>query len=116
MKKTDYKFWYIKRDDDGRITEVAVRFSEGEVTTENEYDVLTKTDVPVTRYRRTKRLKKVDLPHQSNRKTKKNKGGRDHFIYDMDDFGDISTDEELVTFMNEELKLDGSRTPIDEQT
>lgn len=32
MKLTDYKFWFIRRDDNGFITEVAVRFYEGEMT------------------------------------------------------------------------------------
>jgi len=92
---TDYKFWYITKDDDGFIIKTAVRFYEGEINTRDEYDDLSRTLKPVTRYRRSKELKiKTYIPN---------------------DFGSIKDDDELRVFLNGKLKLDTTRTPIDEQ-
>lgn len=112
--KTDYKFWYIKREDNVHITECAVRFYEGEVTTENELDILGNPQ-PVTRYRRTKQLKKVHQPHFKKIKTVKDAGGNDVLLFTEENFGIIKTNDELRLFLNGQLKNDKSRSPIDEQ-
>ena len=112
--KTDYKFWYIRRDDDVHISECAVRFYEGEITTENERDVNGNL-VPITRYRRTKKLKKFNLPHFKGRKIIKDLLGNKCQFYTQEDFGIIKTDDELRLFLNKELAKDKSRIPIFEQ-
>lgn len=113
--QTDYKFWFIRRDDNGFITEAAIRFYEGDITTENEMDRTTQILKPVTRYRRSKRLAVADLQYLGNKKTKKEYSGEDAIIYTPEDFGIISTDDELRSFLNKELAKDTKRTPIKEQ-
>lgn len=114
MKLTDYKFWYIRRDDDVHISECAVRFYEGEVTTEDE--IVNGELVPVTRYRRTKKLNpKKDIKHTKTKKMKKDSKGKNCVVYTTDDFGVISTDDELRTFLNGELSKDKARQNVPEQ-
>lgn len=113
--KTDYKFWYIKRDDDGFITEAAIRFYEGDITTEKE-KISRDNEIDVTRYRRFKRLQRLDLPHFTSDKFKKEFSGADAVLYTNNDFGNIKTNEQLEVFLNGELKKDVSRTPIKEQS
>lgn len=112
--KCDYKFWYIKRDDNGFIAEAAVRFFEGDVTTENEKDE-DDNIVPVTRYRRSRRLDPSELPHLNGKKKVKDILGRDVATFDQNDFGQISDDDELRAFLNKEMKKDTSRDNVDEQ-
>lgn len=112
--KTDYKFWYIKRDNDGFITEVAVRFYEGDITTEQERD-LNRNMVDVTKYRRNKRLQKIDVPHLIDISVKLEPNGNEAIIYNQRNFGNIKTDIELKSFFNSELAKDKTRIPIDEQ-
>ena len=109
----DYKFWYIRRNDKGQITEAAIRYYTGAITTENEVqeDLTLK---PVTRYRRSARLTEVDLGYLGSGFAKETSGA-DVKIYTPADFGVISTDDELRTFLNPELAKDPVRTPIDEQ-
>lgn len=109
MKKTDYKFWYIRRDDFGVIEEAAIRFHEGEIVTQME------DGEEVQVYIREKRLKANQLNHLKSNKTKKELSGDDTVIYDPSDFGTISTDDELRTFLNGEIKKDTSRQVINEQ-
>lgn len=99
--KTDYKFWYIKREDDVHISEVAVRFYEGEVIN--------------GKYVRSKRLSKKDVTHFKGKEIKKERNSNEAIIFTTDDFGVISTDEELRKFLNKELAKDKSREPIDQQ-
>lgn len=115
MKLTDYKFWYIRRDDDVHISEAAIRFYEGDITTENEKDSLTGIIKPVARYRRSSRLQKEQLSHLGGKETKKEESGNDAVIYTPKDFGVISTDDELRSFLNRELKKDKKRSQINEQ-
>jgi len=117
--RTDYKFWYIKRDDNGYIRNVAVRLYEGDYQNkqvEDENGNLVTKSV----YTRTKRLESFDdLKHLA----KKNKirgvtenSGKFCMYYDTSDFGDnIKTDEELITFLNGEIKKDKLRDAINEQ-
>lgn len=119
--KTDYKFWYILRDDDGFITEAAVRFYEGEVSTLPEKDVRGELR-DITRYRRTKRLKADDLSYLAKEVDGKlvikgaiEKNGNFAVGYSKEDFGRIKTDDELRLFLNKELAKDQSREPVTEQ-
>lgn len=105
---TDYKFWYIKRDDNGFITECTVRFYEGEIQKKV--------------YVRTKRLQSKDLSHLSKDikgkmglEITKEIDGNDVVGYTSKDFGEIKTDDELRLFLNKELAKDKSREPVDEQ-
>lgn len=115
MKKTSYKFWYIKRDDDVHISEATIRFYEGDITTVNVMDLQTKIASPVTAYRREKRLQAADLDHLGKRKIIKELCGDDCAVYTPKDFGVISTEAELAAFVNRELKKDKKRAPIDDQ-
>ena len=51
-----------------------------------------------------------------DKKMKADKSGRDCVMYTADDFGVISTDDELRAFLNAELAKDSSRQPIPEQS
>ena len=113
-KLTDYKFWYIIRDDNGFIIEAAVNFSEGEMMDVEELDMLTEETVVNNRYVRTKRLGKLDMPHLSD-KFKNDKEGYDSKVYLVEDFGQIKTNDELRVYLNGELKNDATRTPVEEQ-
>lgn len=115
--KIEFKYWYIKRADDVHISECAIRFHEGDVTTEDEPDFTYPANenlVKVTRFRRFKRLQDSDLPQYATRKKIKELSGDDCIVFTSDDFGVISTNEELGKFLKKELEKD-SRTPIDEQ-
>jgi hypothetical protein len=120
--KIEYKFCFITRDDDGFIVNCGIRYYEGDVTTEDEKDMFGKL-ASITRHRRTKRLKKIDLPHLATREVKLEAilidgkmffGGGEAFLYTPKDFGQIKTDDELRVFLNSELRKD-TRTPVDEQ-
>jgi len=108
---TDYKFWFIKRDNNGFITECAVRFYEGD------YQVVDGEE----KYIRTKRLQTYeDLKHLKSKDAEVIKGlkednGNIAIYYTLEDFGQIKTDEELCDFLNKELKKDKGRKPIKEQ-
>ena len=115
MAKIDYKFWYIRRDDDVHISECAVRFFEGDMFNIDVTDPLTGDSTQELKYKRTKRLKKTDLPFLSDKKTKKDVNGRDTVIYTNEDFGVITDDDELRAFLNGEMKKDTTRDNIDEQ-
>jgi len=110
---TDYKFWFIRRDDDGFITEVAVRFYEGEYATDEGQQV----------YTRTRRLQTLDdLKHLARivkgkpiLKGVSESNGNMAVYYEPADFGRIKTDDELRVFLNKELAKDTTREPIEEQ-
>jgi len=85
MKTIEYKFGYIKRDDDGFITETGIRFYEGEYVMKDGKE----------KYNR--------IAHVYSR------------VYSYKDFGQIKTDEELVKYLNKELKKVEDRQPIKEQ-
>jgi len=120
--RTDYKFWYITRDDDGYITECAVRFYEGEFKTVKQKDISDfdeKTgefkEIDVLQYIRSKKLTKTDLPHITKGKTKNDNSGEEVIVFTSDDFGVISTDDELRKFLNREIVEDKVRQPLYEQ-
>ncbi len=95
---TQYKFRWILRDDDGFIEKALISFYEG-VYLPNQ---------PVFHPLSGKR---VGFSNQFRAFTKLN----DDVIYDQSDFGLISADDELRTFLNGELAKDTTRTPIPEQ-
>mgnify|MGYP001561892821 FL=1 len=111
MKFTDYKFWYIKRNDDGFMTEAAVRFYDGE------YQIIEGKEV----YKRIKRLSvlngelnhladkdgNIGYTHEANEK--------DAVIFLPRHFGKIKTDDELRDFLNKEIAKDKGRKLIKEQ-
>lgn len=109
--KTDYKFWYIKRDDNGFITEVAVRFYEGEYQTIDGEE----------KYVRTKRLavSKGELNHlakeDGNISYTKEITEKEAIVYRVKDFGQIKTDDEIRVFLNKEIAKDKGREVIDAQ-
>lgn len=105
---TDYKFWYIRRDDNGFITEAAIRFYEGEMQ-----DVI-EDGQTVNRYVRTKRLAPDETPHKDKPKVKESSGA-DAILYTPSDFGQIKTDDELREFMKNEIAKDKDREVIKEQ-
>lgn len=110
---TDYKWWYIKRDDNDFITEVAVRFFEGE------YKIIDGKE----KYVRTRRLETItDLAHlvlqidgQEVLKGVTEQTGEKAVFYTQEDFGQIKTDDELRTFLNKEIAKDKGRQVINEQ-
>jgi len=111
---TDYKFWYINRDDNGFITEVAVRFYEGAISTVPITDIKGIT-TNVDKYIRTTRLQATDLTYLDTQDVKKEVNGNDAIVFTSKDFGEISSDGDLRLFLNAELAKDPSRMPIDEQ-
>lgn len=102
---TDYKFWYIQRNDAGQIMEAAVRFYEGDYVEKNGKQV----------YVREKRLEDKDLKHLGNEKFMVEKSGDEAVIYTPVDFGVIYTDDELRAFLDREISKDKSREVIPEQ-
>jgi len=88
---TDYKLKRVVEHDDGKQT-VEFVFYEGEITTEDEID----TDgrlVPVTRYRRTKKLRERSVTLES-----------------------VESLDRIQKRLNNILARDESRSPITEQT
>lgn len=117
--KTSYKFWYTTQEDDGHFSEIAVRFFEGDIVTENVSIIdpvsREKTIMPVTRYKRFKQLKKSDVKHEKNRAVKIDANGNECFVYTPKDFGIVNDLDEIRAFLNGILKKDKDRTPEDSQ-
>ena len=110
----DYKFWYIKRDDAGFITEAGIRFYEGGITTVTEKSLI-RGDASVTRYRRSARLAQSDLAYLMSHNVKLEQNGNPSIVYKSEHFGKIKTDAELCAFLNKEIAKDATRTVIDQQ-
>jgi hypothetical protein len=114
--KTSYKFWYVTKADNVHISEVAVRFYEGEITTEDELvqNLITREDVikPVTRYRRIKQLTQKEVKHEKNRRVKKDMFDNDCFIYTDKDFGVTADLKDVSNYIERVLKKDKEREPI----
>ena len=108
----DYKFWFIKRDDYGFITEAAIRFYEGEYRNV-EVDDLLGGKIILNKYIRTKRLD-VDV-NELDGKTIKDSAGNKARLFTLDNFGQIKTDDELQEFLNKELNKIKGREAIPEQ-
>ena len=110
MKYIDYKWWFVRRNDAGKITEVAVRFYEGDYQTvkdENDKDVIV--------YVREKKLIATDLTHLDKGSDSLDSANKYARIYLPKDFGEIKTDDELRTFCNSQLAKDTGRNKTPEQ-
>ncbi len=114
--KTNYKFWYITRQDDIHISECAIRFFEGDISTKDEINIENPlgAKISVTKYRRIRRLQASDLVHLG-KPTRKELSGDDCIVYTSDDFGVIDDDDELKVFLNGELAKDPTRESNDFQ-
>lgn len=104
----DYKFWYIKRDDNGFITEAAIRFYLGDITTQTE------DGQSVTRYRRTQRVGQA-LLNTLNIPIVFDSGGNPAVLLTPARFGTIKTDDELRAYCNGQLARFTGYMPIEEQ-
>ena len=108
---TQYKFRWILRDDDGVIEKVMIAFYEGI------YSELTGPGGEIDkRFLIITKLNKTKLKHLKSKKFVRGKDDVEaDVLYDQSDFGVISTDDELRTFLNGELAKDNSRSAIPEQ-
>lgn len=97
----EYKFWYIKRNDDGFITETAVRFYQGKYIKDE--------------YVREKRLLENDLKFLKDKKTIIESNELPTKLFNQEDLGMIKTDDEICNFLNKILEKDTTRQPIKEQ-
>lgn len=105
-----YKLWYVKRDDDDIITEVAVRFYEGLMVTEPKFDITKREILPCTYFKR-KRLQRIETPFLSGEYVKDSEG-LDCKLYSQKDFGKIKLNSELKLFLDKELAKDLTRSLI----
>lgn len=112
MAFIDYKFWFIKRDDDGYITECAIRFYEGEPKDVQLEDVVTKEKKTVNKYIRSRRLGEDDMKAFKG-ETKHEMSGLPVRLYT--DLGKIKTNEELCEFLNKELSNHPTLEAVDAQ-
>lgn len=117
--KTSYKFWYVSKNDDGFIDEVAVRFFEGIlVTNVVQFEDPTTGEVSsreVEEYQRTKRLSKKDLPHIKNEAVVE-ENGNECILYTDSDFGKTKDLDDVILFLNSELLRDKKRQAEDTQS
>ena len=111
MKYIDYKWWFVRRNDAGKITEVAVRFYEGEYKT-----VKDKDGNDAQRYVRDRKLTALDMPETIKGSSVLDANSKHAQRYTITDFGDISTDDELRDFCNLELFKNKNGITIPEQT
>lgn len=109
-KYTDYKFWYIRRNDAGFIIEAAVRFYEGN------YETKVIDGVSKNVYVRSKRLDIPDLGYLGDQEVRIETNGNKTILYKPDDFGAIKTDNELRLFLNKQIDKDRGRATIPEQS
>lgn len=110
--KADYKAWYVKRDDDGFITEAAIRFYEGEIESIEVVNPETNLKEIRQEYVRKARLKADQLTHLSNSSTFIKEETSDAVLYKSSHFGKIKTDKQLYRFLDKELLKDLKRIAI----
>ena len=91
-----YKFRWILRDDDGIIIQVCIAFYSG-IYKDGRFSIRRKLKKTSLRYLRSKRFK------------------GDEVLYGPENFGVISTDNELRNFLNTEIAKDKTRKAIPEQ-
>ncbi len=87
---TDYKLAIVRT---GTSTVVTITLYEGDYSTLNEWDFVSRTSIPVTRYRRINRL------------------GKRTFTLARE-----LTEDQIRRYLNARLAEDPNRTPIPEQT
>lgn len=95
----DYKIWYIRRTDDVHIDQATAKFSLGAFIVVNQLSA-TGTLISYTKYNLLQRLSSFP-PSFNNTSTDSN--GNVVKVYTSDDFGTITTDDELRLFLNGEL-------------
>jgi len=101
MNYVDYKFWFIKRDDDGFILESGIRFYEGKYKDVSYYDLSENKDkIILNQYVRIRKLQGKELRFGKGSKLIKDARGKDAVLYTQEDFGNIKTDDELRLFLN----------------
>jgi len=115
MKYKDYKILEEHREDDVHIDWASVKFTEGEYQKVKKQDLRSGIIYDSNEYIRTKKLKKVDLSDLGNVKIKYNASGEELIKYTDEDFGVISTYEELQQFLNKELAKVQGREAIPQQ-
>ena len=99
-----YKFRWILRDDDGVIIQASIAYHEGNYKKKNNTFLI------------IKKLGKNDLRHLRSQRFKHGKGNLgDEVLYGPENFGIISTDNELRNFLNSEMAKDKTRKAIPEQ-
>jgi len=115
MKYKDYKILEEHSEDEVHINWASVKFTEGEYQKVKKKDPRSGIEYDSNEYIRTKKLEKVDLSDLGNVKVKYNARGEELIKYTDDDFGVISTHEELQQFLNEQLDKLKGREAIAEQ-
>ena len=118
MKDTQYKFKYIIRDDDVFITEIAVSFFEGTYTASKEmrHPITGAVIGNEPHFDFERKLHPTELGHLKTTKAKQSlQNDQVYMVYDASDFGAISTQEELIDFLDDEIIKDTSRKPIPDQ-
>ena len=117
--QTSYKFWYVKREDDLRISEVAVRFYEGNILpvtekklNKNTQEIMSKE---VNKYKIIKRLSESELPYQKGAKFIKESNDNDCAVYTSKDFGITKDLDDIIVFLNSVISKDTERTTEDTQ-
>lgn len=112
--QTDYKYWYVKKDDFGYITEVTVKFYEGNMIALPELmqNPVTREDSLqlVAKYRRTRNLTANELPHLGGRKSVTDASGIQCFVYTPEDFGVTKDLRDIEVVLNNELAKDTLRS------
>ena len=105
----DYKFWFIRRDDNGFIIEAGINFYQGQ------YQKI-KNDKGIEKdvYVRNRKLSDNDL-FNLNAQLIKRLDGTFSVRYTALNFGSIKTDDELRLFLNEQLAKIKGREAIAEQ-
>ncbi len=98
---TQYKFRWIRRDDEGVIDAAQIAFYEGEYNPEKNTFLI------------SKKLTRRDLWHLKSMLFDPRDNAE--VLYLPKDFGRISTDDELRKFLNGEIAKDVDRKPIPEQ-
>lgn len=111
--RINFDFWYILRDDDGFIQEAGVHYYEGDYFTVAKIDPETMKSKDTLEYKRTKKLGMSEIGHVNKFRT--DEQGHDACVYTTEDFGRIQSDDELVSFLEGEIKKDTARQVIDEQ-
>lgn len=99
-KYTDYKIWYIKRDDNVHISEAGVRFFEGRIERKTVKGV--QTDV----YIRERKIPFEELSYLDSNKFRMETTGVKSVVYTPAEFGVITTDNQLRLYLNNQIAKD----------
>jgi hypothetical protein len=116
MAFIDYSPRYVKRDDDGYITEVAVRFRTGTYQMVSHLNPLTKAVTQESQYVPTTKLSVASFSALSSFSLATVSDDANCFLFTQKQFGKIKTDAELWKYLNGILKLNSTVTPIPDQT